>query len=305
MNNLIYNKRYFFTIIAFLFGLCISAFSMDIVTLKDGNILKGQIIQKDSDGGFIIYLTSGSKRYVLPDEIESLENDNAPFKSDKKGTFNIPCGLSLYTSYEIYYPSKLNIYDEDFQLNNGWGLSLGVGYQIPFKIKSSRFHIIPSVEIAFAKNNKDLETNMSNFPYDIYIMEPKSNKEWSLNLKIPILVGYQFDLNRNMNVQFQTGPLIACTTRLGDKLFVKDYISHTYIDKDYDFTYTLFKYKLINVDWRLGLKFNYKKIFFGLTYNLGITNRLEKISVLENDEKNYCYPKLKYNNLQFQLGVNF
>lgn len=267
-------------ILGLLLILCISSSvsAIDIVTLTNGKILEGKITDKDSDGGILLILPSGIKRYIMPDEIDVISQNDIPFSNivEKEERSDTP-KFTVYATYENLNYSKfiLGVHKLDINKNSS-GFSLGVSAAVDLY---KGLHFVQALEVAY-----DTELMDSNYPLpDIFNRDPTSH--WSnnihqgrywFNVRLPLQIGYQLILNPNMKLQLQTGPVIDCFigTKDGDDLEVNPDIWFHY--NNYPECFMGCEYNRFNVDWRFGLNLNIKQFMIGVTYNLGMTNRLTK-----------------------------
>ncbi len=311
------------------------SYALDIVTLKSEKVLYGKILEKGDDGSFLMHLTNGTKRYVLSDEVESLIHDDTPFiinneseavRAPKAKRPPVePCKMpfTLYLGYENLAFSDVSIEIKSFDLlGKSPGVVVGFGYCQPIK-----YGIIFSTGLEFSYNSERLNRQ--------FLSEVKENEDWDgdhdadwLDVRLPLLIGYQYHFNEKNNIQIQTGPIIESAifqvvphTKVHWSDFQRYLNTYqtTYIDAKRE---RYFQYRRFNADWRFGLNLNINHFYLGFTYNLGLSNRLsecydyyERNSYTKQgyhslDEsrtvaEKRLNAKLKRNYFQIRLGVRF
>lgn len=296
----------------------LSGIAMDIVTLKDGKVLKGDIYQKDSDGSVFINLTDGTKRYIMPDEILTTSQDNVPFEicyeeNSHNGT-SIPLDINVYAGYEQLMPTKFHskIGKADI-LKSSPGAVVGVSVGIPiFK----DLFILPGFEIAYGRSNYNDPFKYNGKTFFAY----GKPTDW-LFVRIPVQVGYKFSFSDKCKLLIHTGPVVEAYIGYNESGWEWDdaVISASTNPSEYfgyedDFeAYSHWNFNRFNVDWRFGLRFDISKISVGIAYSIGMTNRINKVFYTHeiNQDNNWGYynvpiinPSLKKNNLQISVGFN-
>lgn len=286
-------------------GFCASG--MDIITLKNGGILKGQIYQTDDDGSLYISLTDGTKRYVFPDEIASKESNDETFtisstdsqKSHEPGLFNI------YVSLDALFPTDTHLNGEDYPLYQN-EVGLGVGFSSMIRIKKG-FIFNPGIE--FGMDWKKLNPDYTD----------SQNTKWAINARLPILFGYQHSIRKGQNISLLTGPVLDITiaTYSGDidtDIHSDDFLfansastnqgySGWYDDyHPYGDYYSVY-FNRINAYWRFAVKYNIDKLNISLNYSIGITNRIDRTYEYRPSIVNTA--RMRQDLLQVSIGYNF
>lgn len=172
-------KRMFAGLLAYLLcSLTMTLFAMDVVTLKGGEILSGQISERDDDGGVIMTLTNGLRRYVMPDEIVSISQNESPFEVTKPSNDKLkPIGSTIYIGYE----------DLKYSHRYARGGVLGVSYNLGL---DNGFLFAPSFEVGYNNGGRNNDFCM----------------------RLPIQAGYILTLNSNVNIKIHTGPVVSYDT---------------------------------------------------------------------------------------------
>ena len=254
-------KRMFAWLLAFLLcSLMMPLFAMDVVTLKGGEILSGQIIERDDDGGIILTLENGQRRYVMPNEIVCISQNDTLFtivtKESKWDKFintlvepQNPVGLTIYAGCEnLRYK---HVYDSGFKETNVQSKSggvVGVSYK---QMLNFGFIFTPALEVGYSQGG--FRT------HDIF------------SLRLPVQFGYLVNFKPNVNLQISTGPVA-----------------------DFDITGD---YRPVNVNWRFGLNMKIRCVMLGLRYGIGINNILHNKSMFDVDSairRNYLQVVVGY-----------
>lgn len=266
--------------------------SMDIVTLKNKNQISGEIYQKDVDGSLYMLLPDGSKKYILAEEILSIENNSVPFEldTDKKAKRNKDkYHFSIYLGFQQHLPGKVNFDGLKSDIFNPYsGILLGGTFNL--KITKGLF-FEPGIELtySFPKMKNEFIVNDITF-YKNYC----SYTTDQINLNVPIMIGYDFHLSKKLGISLMTGPVVNTISAYSGRdfnYFGDDYwiskptgwvFNNSYFDfmniqnesSNYEYARGSFNYYRVNMDWRIGFKLNIKNVLFGLTYSFGVTKRL-------------------------------
>lgn len=264
-------RRILLLVIASIWG-CSHSVAMDLITLQNGIVLKGQIYQTDEDGALYMHLTDGTKRYIFPYEIDTKSSDEEPFlldterrndtNSHKPGLFNI------YMTYDLLLPTDTRLYGDNLSLyDKSSGVSVGFSSMIEL---NPQFIFNPGLELALNwighSSAVTRSESISHF-----------NTRWTLNTRIPILLGYQSRLRGRTTLTFLTGPVIDLqisqysnqfNTELQQDTFyyIGNVNNNTIIGEHLDFN-------RFNAYWRFAIKANLNRLQLGLSYSLGMTNR--------------------------------
>lgn len=258
--------------------------AIDIVKLNNGHILEGEIYQKDNDGSVYIRLVDGNTRYVMSDEISSIESDNRKFEfiSNEISSKNRKYKFFIYSDYELTMPSKYSFEDAKIKFqNNSSGLCLGFGASLPIKYGIS---FDPSLEFAleFFNRNKNIDFSGNrniNDKYDDYYI---GTEDLYLFARIPLAISYCVFSNTSVKLSIFTGPVIESIItrgengdfweqRLVDSIYHRDSGEYGGIDWECNL-----KYNRIAFDWRIGVKIFIKNVFCSASYSIGLNNRIRK-----------------------------
>lgn len=300
------------------FAACLSvAFAgaaMDVVTLTNGTVLRGEIYQRDNDGSLMMNLTNGNKRYVMPDEIASTSNDGLPFKYEKgsgrytgASDYN-PIGLTVYAAYDYLMPTKVS-FGKSFKakIGNTSAFSLGCAYKLNIK-KGLSF--LPGIELSFIRawgNNDNIINNDHTMVEDINT----DGGHWGwFTASIPLQIGYDFKI-KDITLRAYTGPVLECfiaEKRYGN--LETDEVSSLVVSRNGE---GYFKYNRVNLDWRIGIRAEIDRFSIGVAYTIGMTNRIKDAMAYTrvNNGGNYdsyetteIKGKMRLNTLQISVGMN-
>lgn len=115
-----------------------------------------------------------------------------------------------------------------------------------------------------------------------YALKGGSIKNWGL--RIPMNLGYRFDLTPNIGVVFLTGPQL--NLNLSSK-----YSFTSQLPDDFDI-----HFKSFDMGWNFGVGFLYKRVWLGINGLVGITHYIEK-------EADFYYARR--NVVSVSVGYNF
>lgn len=304
--NIISALKLKIAVIAACMSVAFAGAAMDVVTLTNGTVLRGEIYQRDNDGSLMMNLTNGNKRYVMPDEIASTSNDGLPFKYEKgsgrytgASDYN-PIGLTVYAAYDYLMPTKVS-FGKSFKakIGNTSAFSLGCAYKLNIK-KGLSF--LPGIELSFIRawgnNDNIIETQ-------------RHAGHWGwLTASIPLQIGYDFKI-KDITLRTYTGPVLECfiaEKRYGN--LETDEVSSLVVSHNGEGYFT---YNRVNLDWRIGIRAEIDRFSIGVAYTIGITNRVkDAMAYTRVDNGNYydSYEttegkgKMRLNTLQISVGVN-
>lgn len=141
-------------------------------------------------------------------------------------------------------------------LDNGSGFSVGAFYDVPV---SRKIFIEPG--ISFFYNTMDDELVKSDFSPTV-----KTGTWRNMGLRIPVYVGYEFDLVDDISMSVVTGPQVNLGLSLEEKF--GNLTSKNLYDKGW---------KRVDAQWMIGLRLHYQDNFVvEIAGGLGMNNLLDK-----------------------------
>lgn len=168
---------------------------------------------------------------------------------------------------------------------NGGGVEFGGIYNIPVV---ANFYVEPGMKLFY---NSYSSNNV--FEYDDDFDGDYDDESFSIRkfgLRIPVMLGYHFDFTDNVKVSVFTGPELE--VGLSGKQVWKD-------DDDDDYNGNIYGedggYKRVDLTWGFGAGVTYKKLYFGVSGNVGMLNMLKGVDGVTFHE----------NRVSFTLGYNF
>lgn len=297
---------------------CVPLWAIDVIKLKNGNLLEGEIYQKENDGALYIRLTDGNLRYLIPDEISSIESDSRKFEIIENGNSNQKKNYSffIYTGYELTIPSKFTFEDKQINFQDySPGLSLGFGFSLPIKYGIS---FDPSIELAleFFKVSKHFNSNVCNLNHiNSEYSEEGSHKPLSWLSRIPIIVSYRVLSNPKFKLSIFTGPVFESIivydfNNWSGRLYGSYKCTHYYENLyDYDHskeTYVGWDDNRFAFYWRFGLKFHFKNVFCSASYSIGLNNRISDAFCREGYHmSSEINAKIRRDLLKISIGLQF
>ncbi len=275
--------------------------AMDVVTLQNGKILRGEIYGRDDDGSLLMNLTDRTKRYVMPEEYTSVTNDGQPFRYQVGANSGKSFDVMVYAGYEQIMPTSLTLGGHNAKIyTSSPGFVAGVSVNMPLKWNLS-FH--PGVELAYSKSDRN-----DVFKFDGVEAEADGQLAGWLDLRIPLQLGYEFKITDNVKLLAHTGPVIqAYIGWMYDGGMDFGQCHEGFDGYDYDANngyggpvYGSWYHNRVNVDWRFGVRASYKRLSLGLAYSVGMTNRLTDVRV-----KGSHKGSMRKNVFQLSLGWTF
>lgn len=144
---------------------------------------------------------------------------------------------------------------------NGGGIELGGIFNVPLK---GKLYIEPGLKLYYNSYSvrKDILKEVEGS------IKPQCMAFNKYGIRIPVVVGYKFDIYPATRLSIFTGPEMEIGLDAREKI-TADKIK---------FEYNLYSeddgLKRIDVLWSIGAGISYKKFYFGLTGNIGMINML-------------------------------
>lgn len=168
---------------------------------------------------------------------------------------------------------------------NGGGVEFGGIYNIPVV---ANLYVEPGLKLFY---NSYSSSDLLDFDYDPYSSD-SDDSGFSIRkfgLRIPVMLGYHFDFTDDVKVSVFTGPELEVGLS-GNQVWKDDgeSDSETIYGEDSD-------YNRVDLTWGFGAGVAYKKLYFGVSGNVGMLNMLKDIDNTTFHE----------NRVSFTLGYNF
>lgn len=254
--------------------------AVDIVYLKNGGSIRGEVYQKDEDGSLFLQLPDKSKRYILVKDIINIEwnveqNDTVPEDSYTLEINNhelidsilenekIANHLSVGTRFAIYgsgacqIPTKIRMGVERFPVYKAAPqLSIGSSATIMF---DSLLVVMPALELSLSWNRLKRK--------DLYYRGASE-----LSLMIPLEFGVMFNLKSNSSFVLHTGPIFDV------RILDRGTDGHVRTGKDGGFIMKdpllyVFSRPVFDLCWRVGLNFVIQnKVLVDISYSCVVSD---------------------------------
>ena len=205
---------------------------------------------------------------------------------DNKGYFGIRVAGEVTCPGDISYEGiGLKAY------KNGGGIEFGAIYNAPVV---ANFYLEPGLKLFYNSYsaNKDLFGMGAAYDYDddyIYDDFFDSASIRKFGMRIPVMAGYHFDLTDNIKVSLFTGP------ELEIGLSAKSHIKAGSFSESESVYGEEGGLNRVDLTWGFGAGVTYKKLYFGVSGNVGMLNMI-------NDGDGV---KFHENRASFTLGYNF
>lgn len=206
-------------------------------------------------------------------------------------------------------PASVNICDIKYDtyqyfdfFDPGYGVSIGGIFHLPIvanfyfepglSFNFSRFHINTN---AFIGDNKELLENGGIL---------KKNSVIYTSVKLPLVLGYHFDLFKDFNVSLFMGPVINSTFSMKAKIKIETgsgvketetSLFKPYQSNDDDYLRRFY------AQWRIGASFNYRQFMIGINFDGDISNMLK----VSDYNKQFYRGHFSLSELLFNIGYNF
>ncbi len=257
--------------------LCLNVFAYDIITLKNGQIIKGEVYTTLDNGDLGVRKLDGN--YVLvpnADILSRTQTDKETTSSSAQPVVFDPSNLGIKLSYAHGFNSTVEdlslgydgYYDEllytSSTLKNGNGLNFGISYIINL---SRYFFFEPGVNLTYLQytNICDFEyaTNHYSLYYDDYSGHSVGSFQRNVNFigwSIPLQLGLQLRINESYDWEFRIGPSIS----MDWNLWAEDSPRPFYKSVLYDDSFNRFK---IGIQADTGIKIKQHN-YIGIGFNL-------------------------------------
>ncbi len=193
-------------------------------------------------------------------------------------------------NFDINMPGDYKTSIADFDYKVGAGFSLGAVYNIKLV---SKFYIEPGVELFYDNYKMDPITYNLGQGEIGYIENPKIDK---FGLRIPINLGYQFDIDNNIALSIFTGPefSIGLSAKAKSVAFESTGLN-TNLYNDNNVLGADGAWHRFAASWNIGAQITLNRHYvIGINGNIGITDLVESSEV-----------SFKENSLRLRLGYNF
>lgn len=168
----------------------------------------------------------------------------------------------------------------------GSGISAGVAYNVPLV---ANLFLEPGASIFYdTYRTDDFSTNICDMLFDNAHI-----KISQFGIRIPIMLGYHFDVNERARINVMTGPQFGLG--LVGKYKAKGYQINDFDSSDDNLYSDDGGFNRFNLQWAVGAGTTIDKFDFSIKYFFGLTNML----------KDGGDVKYKENLLQVSVGYNF
>ena len=205
---------------------------------------------------------------------------------DNKPYFGVRLNLESAIPGNVKYG---NISEKAF--DPGAGLSIGAVYNRPIV---ANFYVEPGLELYYNTTKFNLDGE------DFQDAHWKAHSTRGFGMRIPVMLGYHFDFNKNVNLAVATGPVLkvgfsddyylTTETRYGaDGEAYRDHLSGSMYKDDFN---------RVDCAWRFSVGVNFLKHYYaGFSGDVGMVNRIK--------HSNNGAVKMYDNLFQLNLGYNF
>lgn len=212
--------------------LCANALANDVITLKDGNVIEGQIYRTLENGDLCVHKLDGNDILVFATDILSRTQNEKVFSTGFKETKESgPIGLGVKLSYVHGFNSGWDAIAtfgygdwEGYQsgtaifksaLKNGNGINFGVSYTLGF---GRYFFFEPGASLTYLHYNYSYSGSMyiNTYIKPWYESEPRYEydefSEWGdsgvdlLGFEVPLQIGCRIGLGKSCEWEFKFGP---------------------------------------------------------------------------------------------------
>lgn len=202
-----------------------SLFANDVITLKNGKIIEGEIYRTLPNGDLCVHKTDGNDILVAVADIASrTQNDKQlASRSNKQGAAVSGLGLKAgyvhgFNSHGTTNYTSLH-YSEDLstKMKNGNGFFVGLSYTLDL---NRHFYFEPGFQISFLHYNYETTSVWEDSYYSIHTIGGYIFKS-SLNYfgaEIPLLFGYRTNISHLGEWNFKLGPSLTTYVDFDDQI---------------------------------------------------------------------------------------
>lgn len=233
----------------------------------------------------------------------ALADRNVFWNSNNNGYFGLRVALDVTSpgSFRQRNSSDGILLTQKY-LGSRCGLSVGAVYNMPVV---ANLYFEPGVSVFYNTTSVRYDVHKSlpiEYIDNIYavVNAGRTVKQWGM--RIPLDLGYRFDLQRNFSLSVFTGPVLnigfAMDGCMGFKLdntifYSESSLYSTGNSQNHD------RFNRVSLAWRVGIAANIRNFYIGLSGNLGLTN-LYHVAPANRD----AYRLVHRQNL-FQLTVGY
>ncbi len=177
-----------------------------------------------------------------------------------------------------------NISEDGFGIDmfkNGGGIEFGGIYNIPVV---ANFYVEPGLKLFY--NSYSYNDDLL---FDDYSDDDLKASVRKFGMRIPVMAGYHFDFTDNVKVSVFTGP------ELEIGFSAKEHVKYGRVSESEDLYGEDGGYNRADLTWGFGAGISYKKLYFGISGNVGMLNMIKDGDGMTFHE----------NRASFTLGYNF
>ncbi len=167
---------------------------------------------------------------------------------------------------------------------NGGGIEFGGIYNIPVV---ANFYVEPGLKLFY--NSYSYNNDIFDGYFDGDSGDDLKASVRKFGMRIPVMLGYHFDFTDNVKVSVFTGP------ELEIGFSAKEHVKLGRVSESEDLYGEDGGYNRADLTWGFGAGITYKKLYFGISGNVGMLNMLKDSDGMTFHE----------NRASFTLGYNF
>ncbi len=206
--------------------LCANALANDVITLKDGKVIEGQIYRTLENGDLCVHKLDGNDILVFATDILSRTQNEKVFSTGFKETKESgPIGLGVKLSYVHGFNSVTSTGRKNYNFKSTWENGNGVNFGVSYTLGLDRYFFFePGANLTFLHYNYRFDYSYDDLEYDYLSDSSYSKIKYRsirsdvdlLGFEIPLQLGCRVGLGKLCEWEFKVGPYFSMSWNLSD-----------------------------------------------------------------------------------------